>query len=111
MKPQDSDDNERQLRATLRKWNVKATLPPRFQEDVWRRIAHAESQVPAWRLLLARLAAAIAKPSLAASYVTVLLLTGVISGYWQARLANTHADQMLSARYVQLVDPYQMPNH
>jgi hypothetical protein len=54
---------------------------------------------------------AVARPSVAASYLVVLLLAGVLAGYWQARAANARAEEMLSARYVQVVDPYQNLNH
>ena len=40
----------------------------------------------------------------------MLLLAGLAAGYWQARATNAHAEDTLSARYVQMVDPYQTPN-
>lgn len=94
----------------LREWTVKATLPPGFQEEVWRRIERREAQVPAWTALFSRLNAALARPSLAASYVTVLLLAGLLAGYWQVRTTKAHLDEALSSRYVQMVDPFQNPH-
>ena len=53
----------------------------------------------------------LSRPALAASYVAVLLMAGVVAGYWQARTTNAQVDDHLSSRYVQMVDPYQNPNH
>ena len=97
----------------LHEWKVEASLPPRFQEQVWRRIEQAEApvQVPAWVLLWQRLAASLARPTPAISYVTVLLLAGLLAGYWQARATRAQADQQMGARYVQLVSSFQNPHH
>ena len=99
------------LSRVLREWTVQAQLPPRFEDSVWHRIEQAETWDPAWKILLTRLAAGLARPALATSYLAVLLLAGLLAGYWQARAATAHAAEQLSARYVQLVDPYQMPHH
>jgi hypothetical protein len=107
MKSQQFDQNDESLRRVLREWRVETPLPPRFQEAVWRRIELNDNQSYNWTLLLTRLLGAIAKPSLAMSYLMVLLLAGILAGYWQARITNTHAEEQLSARYVQVVDPYQ----
>ena len=111
MKPQHSDESDAALSRVLGEWKVKTPLPPRFQESVWHRIQRGEARAPGWSLLFSRLTAAIARPTVATSYLAVLLLTGLLGGYWQARAANAHAEAQLSARYVQLVDPYQMPHH
>ena len=107
MKSQQFDQNDESLRRVLREWRVETPLPPRFQEAVWRRIELNDNQSYNWTLLLTRLLGAIAKPSLAMSYLMVLLLAGILAGYWQARINNTHTEEQLSARYVQVVDPYQ----
>ena len=100
------------LRQVLRQWKVDAPLPPRFQEQVWRQIERSETpvRVPAWSLLWDRLNAALARPSLAVSYVTLLLLTGLMAGYWQVRSARAQTDENMGARYVQLVAPFQQPH-
>jgi len=46
---------------------------------------------------------------LAASYVAILLVTGVGAGYWHAEDKTAQAQSELRTRYVQTVDPYQMP--
>jgi hypothetical protein len=106
----DLEPNDERLHRVLHEWKVEATLPPRFQDGVWRRIERQEVQAPAWLLLLRRAGMLIARPSGAASYLAVLLFLGIVAGYWQARVSNAQAEQMLSARYVQLVDPYQNPH-
>jgi hypothetical protein len=107
MKSQPFDQNDESLRQVLQEWRVETSLPPRFQEGVWRRIELNETRSSGWSSLLSRIVAGIARPSLAASYLVILLLAGVLAGYWQARVSNAHAEQLLSARYVQVVDPYQ----
>jgi hypothetical protein len=112
MKPENPMQSDEDLRQVLHQWKVDAPLPPRFQEQVWRRIERSEPQVqvPAWMLLWQRLSAALAQPSLAVSYVTLLLLTGLLAGYWQVRLTRAQADEDMGARYVQLVDPLLNPH-
>ena len=113
MKPDNPLQSDEDLRQVLYHWKVDAHLPPRFQEQVWRRIERGQEQiqVPVWVLLWQRLSAALARPSLAVSYVTVLLVAGLLAGYWQARVSRAQADEDMGARYVQLVDPFQGPHH
>jgi len=113
MKPENPLPSDETLRQALCQWKVDAHLPPRFQEQVWRRIERTEAQVqvPAWVRLWQRLNAALARPSLAVSYVTLLLLAGLLAGYWQARLTRTQAEENMGARYVQLVSPFENPHH
>ena len=111
MKAQHSDSSNQALSSVLREWKVKAALPPRFQESVWHRIERSESGASGWKALFSRFAIALTRPRLATSYVAALLATGLIAGYWQAKVASAHAEAQLSARYVQVIDPYQMPHH
>lgn len=113
MKPEHSIQGDEVLRQTLLQWKVDAPLPPRFQEQVWRRIDLSEAQVelPAWLRLWNRLSAALTRPSLAVSYVTLLLLSGVLAGYLQAHISRTQASGDMAARYVQMVSPFQSPHH
>ena len=107
MKPDSSIQSDAALHQALRQWKVSAQLPPRFQEQVWRQIERDQAGVraPAWAPLWHRLSAALGRPSLAASYVTVLLLAGVSAGYWQVRITRVQMEENLSARYVHSVDP------
>ena len=92
-------------------WQITASLPPRFNEGVWRRIEEAEpsAQRSLWPMVMERLSALLPRPAFAVSYVTVLLALGIATGYRQARQQTARVDNELGARYVQSVDPYQKP--
>ncbi len=109
MKPIDPNDTNDRLGRVLQQWKVDAALPPRFQDDVWRRIKLGEARgvFSWWRDWVQLLEAAFRRPALAISYVAVLVLAGLSIGFAQARLASAHTDAALGARYVQSVDPYQ----
>jgi|SRR5215471_7744475 len=110
MKQREQNEPDRWLDNALLAWEVKNPLPPRFREQVWRRIERAEALGPAglWPGLVRWLNQTLARPSVALSYVTVLLLAGVLAGLLQARVEKTRTVEELSSRYVQVLDPYQM---
>jgi hypothetical protein len=101
------------LRALLKEWKAKPSLPPSFQEQVWRRIEQAEAQptisVTLWTVWTNWIAAVLPRPALATAYLAVLLATGATVGWAQARQVTGRVSDDLSARYVRLVDPYQSP--
>ena len=113
MTPENSTENDAGLRKVLRQWAVKDPLPPRFREQVWERIARAETRVPEapWTLLGRWIGGLMARPSLAVSYITLLVLTGLVAGYWHARSDTARMSEELGTRYVQMLDPYQGPHH
>src|SRR6059036_2180334 len=113
MKPNGTFEDESRLRGGLAAWQVNAALPPRFRERVWQRIQRREAQLASspWERWFNPIAAAFARPRLAVSYVTVLLAAGLLAGYWQGQVTKARAAETLSARYVQTLDPYQMPRH
>ncbi len=113
MKSKSPIENDEPLRKLLRGWSVNAPLPPRFQETVWQRIERAESHAPEapWLGWLGWLERAFARPSLAVAYVSLLLMAGLMAGYWQARVETVRMHDALGQRYVQMVDPYQAPRH
>ena len=43
------------------------------------------------------------------SYASLLLVIGLGAGLWQSHQASRRNLEAMSARYVQMVDPYQMP--
>jgi len=96
------------LHRTLGEWEIHEPLPPRFQERVWQRIAREEAQtsVNLWTLFSNWLGQSLARPSMAVSYLVLLLFTGLLAGYWQARVEQTHTLEQLGSRYVQMMDPY-----
>ncbi len=108
MKSEDSTEQDLALRAVLAEWEIKEPLPPRFQEQVWRRIARVEEPGPAqvWTQVAQWIARAFAQPSLAVSYLTMLLVAGLLAGYLQGRQDNNRAQHELSTRYVQMMSPY-----
>ena len=102
-------ESDEPLREVLRQWTVDTPLPPRFQEQVWQRIARAEAtpEKTFWALLTSFVEAALPRPRQAYSYAAVLLLLGVAGGAWAAQRENNRLEAALGSRYVQSVDPYQ----
>jgi hypothetical protein len=104
-------DNDARLRSLLKECKVVAALPPRFQEQVWRRIARREQQPSVWFSLRTSLThwinTMLPRPALAVSYLAILLVFGASAGWAQARQKNTRVSDEMGLRYVQTVDPYQ----
>ena len=113
MKPVDPIEKNDPHGKALQEWKVDTSLPPRFQEGVWRRIALTEARrEPSWwRDLFQTVDAAFRRPALAVSFVVILLLAGLSIGLIRARQESARADASLEARYVQSIDPYQTPRH
>jgi hypothetical protein len=99
------------LRKVLRNWTVDSALPPRFQAQVWKRIARVtpEKQPSPAELFGGWLAAVFRRPAMAVAYVAVLLIIGLTTGYMQAHDRAARSESQGRALYVQSVDPYQMP--
>ena len=104
--PDDSNDS---LSKVLREWKVSAPLPPRFEEQVWQRIARSEAAAKSslWKQLSNWLDFVLPRPAVAASYLSVLLLAGVATGYWRGHERAAHLQQEMSSRYLLSVNPYQ----
>lgn len=81
--------NEDALSPLLRESRPQPALPPRFQENVWRRIEQAEAR-PQAQTWLEALASLMLKPRFTIATVTVVLLAGTLlgsmNGKAQARL-------------------------
>lgn len=108
MNSNSTDPKERQLGNLLREWKVRTEAPPGFKREVWRRIDRARlpNRVSWWEELRLLIDRAFASPLLAGAYLTLLLATGLGTGYLQARQTNTQFRDSLQTRYVQSVDPY-----
>lgn len=112
MKSERPNEDAEAVRRVLREWKVTSRLPPRFAENVWRRIEQAEpvalpASIPTlWAVLRVWLAAMLPRPAVAISYVSVLLIAGLFAGYWHARMETTSWDKALANRYVEAVDPF-----
>jgi hypothetical protein len=112
MKPKNpSEENDPLLSDVLGQWKVDATLPPRFQENVWRRIAQQEAKARPRQSFTSWIEAAFKRPALVTSYVTVLLFIGLTTGHLRAHDKAVQEQSHERTLYVQLVDPYQTPRH
>ncbi|NOS69394.1 MAG: hypothetical protein HOP33_05615 [Verrucomicrobia bacterium] len=104
MKENDLNQNDAALSTLLRQARPASSLPPRFQENVWRRIERAEEPktAPARTGWLDALATWILRPQLAFAVAAVLVLMGMGLG-WNSgeRLARNDAQ----ARYLSAVAP------
>ena len=114
MKANEPGDHEEALRKVLKEWRVGAALPPRFQEEVWRRIEQAERApapiAPSVRAFITHwIGTVLPRPALAASYVAILLAIGVTAGWAQAHRETRRVKNELGERYVRVLDPYQTP--
>jgi hypothetical protein len=102
MKEKHNPFNDPQVGALLREARVSPALPPRFQQNVWRRIEDAEAPAPSASWLDA-LAALILRPRFALVAVTVLLLAGISAGTLEGRQTIRHDAQM---NYLAAVAPH-----
>lgn len=100
-------ENHTRLERALEEWRVTTPLPPRFQEQVWKRIERTEvpsisvfDGVRAWFEMV------FARPAFALAYVSVLLTAGLALGFVQANHKAAQWDRQLEASYVQSIDPY-----
>lgn len=98
------------LHQLLQSWRIEATLPTRFQERVWRRIALREEDEPAaaklWAEFTAWCRAALRQPAMAAAYLTVVVATGAGLGYWKSERYVEQTELGWRAAYLQSVNPY-----
>ena len=113
MKKLNPSDSERQLSELLQEWKPQPSLPPRFQERVWKQIDRAVASKPPTSLaaIMRWIDAAFRRPALATADVAVLLFIGLGAGYWQAQDKTAQTETRMRALYVQSVDPYQAPRN
>ena len=99
------------LGKALKSWEVKSPLPPRFQETVWRRISDetATPNTTLWAQFQGWFQVAFSRPAVAVAYAVVLLAIGSGTGWFEARQKSAQLDSALGTRYIQSLDPYQMP--
>jgi hypothetical protein len=92
------------LQELLRASRPTPSLPPRFQQNVWRRIEDAEAPAkPAsWLDALADL---ILRPRFALATATILVLAGIFAGTLEGRQAARHEAQ---ANYLASVAPHSL---
>ena len=102
MKQEISNPNDEKLSALLRGARPSPSLPPRFQDGVWRRIE--ENEIPAtgrvsWLEVLTSWAL---RPKFALAAAVVLMAAGSAVG---AREGNQAAHQDAQTRYIASVAP------
>jgi hypothetical protein len=109
------DEKDEQLSKTLREWKVGASLPLRFQEDVWRQIertAAPRDRTPlVWEAFTRWIGTMLPRPAMAVAYFAVLLTVGATAGWTQAHQTNARVKGELGERYVRALDPYQTPRN
>jgi hypothetical protein len=107
----DPGNHDEELGKLLKEWRSEISVPPRFQESVWRRIERAQAPTThsVWTLVAHWVGTVLPRPALAASYVAVLLTIGVTAGWTEARQTMARVKGELGDRYVQSLDPYQTP--
>jgi len=104
MKPGDDKD----LHAVFSRWKVDLPLPPNLRENVWRRVAEVESS--RWAFLdLGRtwLGMAFSRRSFIVSYVSGLVMLGLLAGLWHGRSQQRQVQTLLAERYIQTVASHQ----
>jgi len=109
MKPNQTPEDNASLGRVLHQWTVEAPLPPRFQEQVWQRIARAEAAAASslWASFSRWLENVLPRPKFAFAYVAVLLVAGVTAGSLAAQVTTSRLETDLSMRYVRTLDPFQ----
>lgn len=106
-------ENDRQLSELLHEWKPQSSLPPRFQERVWKAIDRAEASKPqsVFTAAVRWIEAVFRRPAFATVYVAVLLFVGLGAGYLQAQDKTAQTESKMRSLYVQSVDPYQAPRN
>ncbi|HEV2328145.1 MAG TPA: hypothetical protein VGY56_05070 [Verrucomicrobiae bacterium] len=96
--------DDAKLSALLRQSRASPSLPPRFQENVWRRIEDSEADTVTGTWLDA-LAALILRPRFALIAATILIVAGIAFG---AREGNVTAQKDARTQYIAAVEPAAM---
>ena len=93
--------DDAKLSGLLRQSRSSPSLPPRFQENVWRRIEDSEAvtKPDTW---LDALAALLLRPRFAVVTVTVLVIAGALLG---VREGNQMAQKDAQSQYIAAVAP------
>lgn len=102
MKKVNPEPDDAKLTALLRQSRSASSLPPRFQEGVWRRIEESEIPAPAQPGWLDALASWALRPRFALAVAVVLVSVGSLAG---AREGHQAARQDAQSRYVASVAP------
>jgi hypothetical protein len=98
-------EHDRRLGSLLKNWQPQIDLPPRFESEVWHRIALAqEKRFSFWSLdWLFRITC---QPRLAFAIVASAVLLGTGLANWEAQRSYQHDMAASKSRYIQSVDPF-----
>ena len=99
MNTPNQDPTDGALGSLLRESRPAPGLPPRFQENVWKRIEHKEQAAPT-RNWVETLATLILRPRFALAAVCALVLVGVALGSLDG---TSHARHDAQERYLAVV--------
>jgi len=104
MKKENFNPADEKLGALLRELRTFPALPPRFQENVWRRIEDAEAPVKSGEAInwLEALVALLLRPRFAYATVAALMLGGILLGAYSGVQTARHDAEV---RYVASVAP------
>jgi hypothetical protein len=102
MKKENSNPTDEKLGALLRESRMFPALPPRFGDNVWRRIEDAEVPVSSGITWMEALVAFILRPRFAYVTVAVLMLAGISLGTYSGAQTARHDAEV---RYVASVAP------
>lgn len=104
MKKENFHPADEKLGALLRESRTPPPLPPRFQQNVWRRIEDAEAPLKSASWLDA-LATLVLRPRLALAAAAALVLAGIFAGALEGRHDARHDAQM---NYLASVSPHSL---
>jgi|ERR1035441_9152598 hypothetical protein len=97
--------HEQRLDALLQEWRPQVDLPPRFESEVWHRIALNEERRSSW-VNFDWLFRITCQPRLAFAIVATAVLLGTALANWQAQQNYHHAMAASESRYILSVDPF-----
>ena len=102
MNQENPNPNDEKLSAVLRGARSMPSLPPRFQEGVWRRIEESEAPAAARSSWLDALASWALRPRFALAIAVVLVCAGSLAG---VREGQQSVREQAQTRYLAAVAP------
>ncbi len=96
-----------ELEKQLSKWNADVSIPPRFQAEVWQRIAAREAarRDSIWRKLREWTSTELPKPQYATALIALGVTLSIGVAHVQAQQTNLKHWRQLEARYVSSINP------
>jgi hypothetical protein len=102
-------DRADELNKVLKEWRVEASLPLRFREGVWRRIAVSQeahgTRNSFWLSLLLRWESFVRKPVGVAACLTFFTAVGIGFGLWHTQTFTARTESAWQHAYFQSVSP------